>query len=150
MSLPAESMGLGSSCLARQCSARQAEATPGRTSRRVGSARQDEKGVPWFWKILYTIWHFSSYSRTRLSRPSLPFNAGNRSISERLDKDGHAVHILSRRQCMIAIIFTMPNIWSSEAGGASSWSLVPDLHCHCDGATSGQGHLVPTLCYSGA
>ena len=53
MSLAAESMGLGSSCLARQRSARQAEATPGRTSRRVASARQDEKGVPWFWKILY-------------------------------------------------------------------------------------------------
>ena len=53
MSLPAESMSLGSSCLARQRSARQAEATPGRTSRRVASARQDEKGVPWFWRILY-------------------------------------------------------------------------------------------------
>ena len=54
MSLPAESMSLGSSCLARQRSARQAEATPGRTSRRVASARPDEKGVPWFWKILYS------------------------------------------------------------------------------------------------
>ena len=53
MSLPAESMSLGSSCLARQRSARQAEATPGRTSSRVASARQDEKGVPWFWKILW-------------------------------------------------------------------------------------------------
>ena len=52
MSLAAESMGLGLSCLARQRSARQAEATPGRTSRRVASARQDEKGVLWFWKIL--------------------------------------------------------------------------------------------------
>ena len=51
MSLPAESMGPGSSCLARQRSARQAEATPGKASRRVASARQDEKGVPWFWKI---------------------------------------------------------------------------------------------------
>ena len=55
MSLAAESMGLGSSCLARQRSARQAEATPGRTSRPVVSARQDEKGVPWFWKILYIV-----------------------------------------------------------------------------------------------
>ena len=52
MSLPAESMGLGSSCLARQRSARQAEAAPGKASRRVASAGQDEKGVPWFWKIL--------------------------------------------------------------------------------------------------
>ena len=55
MSLPAEGIGLGSSCLARQRSARHAEATPGETSRRVASARQDEKGVPWFWKLLYIL-----------------------------------------------------------------------------------------------
>ena len=62
MSLPAESMGLCSSCLARQRSARQAEATPGKASRRVASAMQDEKGVPWFWKILYMIWRIFGFS----------------------------------------------------------------------------------------
>ena len=69
MSLPAESMGLSSSCLARQRSTRQAEATPGRTSRRVASARQDEKGVPWFWKILYG----TSSHRVTPDRPMFTF-----------------------------------------------------------------------------
>ena len=39
----AATMGLGSSCLAWQLSSRQADATIGKTSRRVASARQEEK-----------------------------------------------------------------------------------------------------------
>ena len=53
MLLPTMSMGLCSSCLARQSNTRQAKVMPGKTSRRVASASQDEKGVPWFWKIMY-------------------------------------------------------------------------------------------------
>ena len=48
MSLLAASMGLGSSCLVRQPSARQAEATPDKKNRPVAWARPDDKHVPWF------------------------------------------------------------------------------------------------------
>ena len=78
----------------------------------------------------HTYWHQSSHIQTMSSRASMFSSAGNRIVHHRFVNFAHCKwpYPLNCWQQRANVIFSMPSFCSNQSEGASSLSLMPQIH----------------------